>query len=353
MAGKSKRRTGFGWGGSRTVHVAKPPAGSPKRSPGKIEEAGPEHGARAKSGLPPTPAGKKSLPPLGPRATGSLSPSLGRGGLVSLASKRRASGCSPPVPVYVEKAVEKEPAWNSDVRLGQIGSTFLATKLYEAFTVAGLDPRKVAVEEEWLRIAMDLSEAADMGKQLAASMATRRGARGPPGMAGVRDRVYYGRKEQDTDDTDMTDSDMDMDMDIDSDDAGSSSVASGASSQAQLRRAARKAMAKAAVKELFDYIVVAVMHQLQGKVYEAFQATHFYNVYVRLRHLAYTCQRTLTHDDFDWLGRLGRGGYASAVGCVCCGLWFTCLLHTAMAVCTLRANVILASFMLSSAWTSD
>ena len=200
---------------------------------------------------------------------------------------------------------------------------------------------------------MDLSEAADMGKQLAASMATRRGARGPPGMAGVRDRVYYGRKEQDTDDTDMTDSDMDMDMDIDSDDAGSSSVASGASSQAQLRRAARKAMAKAAVKELFDYIVVAVMHQLQGKVYEAFQATHFYNVYVRLRHLAYTCQRTLTHDDFDWLGRLGRGGYASAVGCVCCGLWFTCLLHTAMAVCTLRANVILASFMLSSAWTSD
>lgn len=63
--------------------------------------------------------------------------------------------------------------------------------------------------------------------------------------------------------------------------------------------------------DLFDYLAVAVLHHLAVETFRAFVKTEFFATYLQLRYFAYRSLGTLSHDDFDWLGRLGRGGYGS------------------------------------------
>lgn len=323
VATASKRRATFAWGTSRAVHVSPMATAAGTAAAAAAPGAAPAVGA---ADLSPAAAarGVKALPPLArrnlrptdkrPHSAGRRGPGAGvhngvvdaGGGAVAAFTTLRSSAAAK------LRADKVETPWNSDERLGAPAPTYLATTLLDSFVAAGLDPDRVRVEEEWVRIATDLSAAMDGTSSPARRARGRRRSGSPVSTShrrGSRARSptsHASGKEE----ADMSESDTDMDAD--SDDGGTSTMSdvSGRSASASkaARRARRRAMAQAAVKELFDYIVVAVMHQLGGPVFAGFRKTHFYSVYIRLRHLCYTCKRTLTHDDFDWLGRLGRGG---------------------------------------------
>jgi len=213
-------------------------------------------------------------------------------------------------------------SWNSEEVIGVPISSFLATTLLDSFLAAGYDPDDIRVEEEWLRIATYLSpDIVSTTKRVGASIDEKEEprrpqrsnrSRGSPGRTGRMRRRFdtSGRKEEDTVGDGKEGCISDVDMGAESDSAGS--VLSGAtmsSCSSNSSKAGSNRGLRCVSNQLFDYIVVAVMHQLRSVVYSDFRKTRFYAVYVRLRHLSYVSQRTLTHDDFDWIGRLGRGGY--------------------------------------------